>query len=134
MLGLHCCTGFSLVAVSRGHFLVVVHGLLTAVASPVVECGLRLQLLRLQGSVVVVPRLWSTGSIVVVHGPSCSVACGIFLDQGSNPCLPHRQINSLPLSHQGSSCFITLIVLLLASFLLAYILNIKMKSICIFKI
>jgi len=27
---------------------------------------------------------------------------GIFLDQGSNPCLPHWQVDSLPLSHQGS--------------------------------
>ena len=32
MLGL-CCLGFSLVAVSRGYFLVAVHGVLTAVAS-----------------------------------------------------------------------------------------------------
>ena len=35
--------------------------------------------------------LWSTGSkhlgsVVVVHGLSCSGACGIFPDQGSNPC------------------------------------------------
>ena len=46
MLGLHCCTNFSLVAVSRGYSLVVVHGLLISVASLVVEacriaaCGL----------------------------------------------------------------------------------------------
>ena len=33
---------------------------------------------------------------------SCSSACGIFLDQGSNPCLLHWQVDSLPLSHQGS--------------------------------
>ena len=26
-----------------------------------------------------------TGSVVVAHGPSCSAACGIFPDQGSNP-------------------------------------------------
>ena len=26
------------------------------------------------------------GSVVVAHGPSCSVACGIFPDQGSNQC------------------------------------------------
>ena len=25
-------------------------------------------------------------SVAVVHGLSCSVACGIFLDRGSNPC------------------------------------------------
>ena len=39
-LGLHCCTGFSLVAASRGT-LVVVHGLLITVASLVVERGLQ---------------------------------------------------------------------------------------------
>ena len=30
-----------------------------------------------------------TGSVIVAHGPSCSVACGIFPDQGSNPCPLH---------------------------------------------
>ena len=34
------------------------------------------------------------------HGLSCSQACGIFPAQGSNPCLLHWQVNSLPLSHQ----------------------------------
>ena len=29
------------------------------------------------------------GSVVVAHGPSCSMACGIFPDQGSNPCPLH---------------------------------------------
>ena len=29
------------------------------------------------------------GSAAVAHGPSCSAACGILPDQGSNPCLPH---------------------------------------------
>ena len=30
------------------------------------------------------------------------VACGVFLDEGSNLCLLHRQVDSLPLNHQGS--------------------------------
>ena len=30
--------------------------------------------------------LWSTGSVVVVHGLSCPGACGIFPDQGLNHC------------------------------------------------
>ena len=42
------------------------------------------------------------GSVVVVHGPSCSAACGIFPDQGSNPCPLHWQADSQPLHHQGS--------------------------------
>ena len=53
-------------------------------------------------SVVAAPRLWSTGSIVVVHGLSCSTACGILLDQGWNLCLLHWEVGSLLLSHQGS--------------------------------
>ena len=76
VLGLHCCAGFS---------LVVVCGLLIAVASPVVEQGLK-----------------GTGSIVVVHGFSCSTACGILPDRGLNPCLLHWQVDSLPLSHLES--------------------------------
>ena len=42
------------------------------------------------------------GSVIVAHGPSCSVACGIFPDQGSNPCPLHWQADSQPLHHQGS--------------------------------
>ena len=46
--------------------------------------------------------LSSPGSVVVAHGLSCSMACGIFPDQGSNSCLLHWHMNSLPLSHQES--------------------------------
>ena len=42
------------------------------------------------------------GSVVVAHGLSRSAACGIFPDQGSNPCPLHRQADSQPLCHQGS--------------------------------
>ena len=42
------------------------------------------------------------GSVVVAHGPSCSAACGIFPDQGSNPCPLRWQADSQPLRHQGS--------------------------------
>ena len=42
------------------------------------------------------------GSVVVAHGPSCSTTCGIFPDQGSNPCPLHWQADSQPLRHQGS--------------------------------
>ena len=31
---------------------------------------------------------------LVAHGPSCSVACGIFPDQGSNPGPLHWQVDS----------------------------------------
>ena len=58
--------------------------------------------------------LWSTvsrraGSVVVAHGPSCSAACGILPDQGSNSCPLHWQADSQPLRHQGSpACFLKL--------------------------
>ena len=76
----------------------VMHRLPIVVASLVVEtgyssCGTWGQQLGL---------LQSTGTTVAAHGLSCSAACGIFLDQGSNLCL--LQVDSLPLSHQGSLC------------------------------
>ena len=46
-----------------------------------------------------------TGSVIVAHGPSRSAACGIFPDQGSNPCPLHWQADSQPLRHQGSPGF-----------------------------
>ena len=61
----------------------------------------RAQALGCPSSVVVAPGPWSTGSVVAMHGLNCSSACGIFPDQGSNPCLVHWQVDSLPLSHQG---------------------------------
>ena len=59
--------------------------------------------------------LWSTGSrctgsVIVAQGSSCSAACGIFPDQGSNPCPLHWQADSQPLRHQGSPwCFLIFI-------------------------
>ena len=50
-----------------------------------------------------------SGSAVVAHGPSCSAACGILPDQGSNPCPLHWQADSQPLRHQGSPLHIFLL-------------------------
>ena len=77
--------GPSLVAASGGHS-----------SSRCTGCSLsRPLLLRSTGS-------RCAGSVVVAHGPSCSAACGIFPDQGSNPCPLHWQADSQPLRHQGS--------------------------------
>ena len=38
----------------------------------------------------------------MAHGLSCSTACRIFPDQGSNPCPLRWQADSQPLRHQGS--------------------------------
>ena len=49
--------------------------------------------------------LWSTlkgSGSVVVPGLSCPVACGIFLEQGSNLWPLHWQVDSQPLDHQRS--------------------------------
>ena len=55
-------------------------------------------------SAVAAPGLWSTGSIVAVHGLSHSVACGIFLGQGStvSPALAGGFFTTEPL---GKLCF-----------------------------
>ena len=53
--------------------------------------------LGMWASVVAAPRLHSTGSIVVGHRLSYSMACGIFPDKGSNLYLLYWQADSLPL-------------------------------------
>uniref|UniRef100_A0A8C2PBT7 Sushi, von Willebrand factor type A, EGF and pentraxin domain containing 1 n=1 Tax=Capra hircus TaxID=9925 RepID=A0A8C2PBT7_CAPHI len=40
----------------------------------------------------------------VAHGLSCSAACGVVPNQGSNSCLLHCWADFLPLSHQGMPC------------------------------
>ena len=77
--------GLSLVAASGGHSSSRCAGL--SLSRPL--------LLRSTGS-------RRAGSVIVAHGPSCSASCGIFPDQGSNPCPPHWQADSQPLRHQGS--------------------------------
>ena len=77
--------GLSLVAASGGHSSSRCAGL--SLSWPL--------LLRSTGS-------RRAGSAVVAHGPSCSAACGISPDQGSNPCPLHWQADSQPLRHQGS--------------------------------
>ena len=80
--------GLSLVAASGGHSSSWCAGL--SLSRPL--------LLRSIGS-------RRAGSVVVAHGPSCSVACGILPDQGSNLCPLHWQADSQPLRHQGSPPF-----------------------------
>ena len=89
----------SLVAVSGGYSLVAASGLLIAVTSLVVH-----RLWGKRASVVATCALnsygpWSLeqGSVVEVQGISCPEACGIFLDQESNPCPLQWQVDSLPL-------------------------------------
>ena len=85
MLGLVSVWGLSLVVASGGHSSSRCAGL--SLSRPL--------LLQSTGS-------RRASSVVVAHGPSCSAACGIFPDQGSNPCPLHWQADSQPLCHQGS--------------------------------
>ena len=94
MLGLHFFDQALPSCGKWGILFIVVHGFLIAVASLVAEN--RLQACGLQ-------QLQPMGSVVVALGLSCSIACGIFLDQGSNLCALHLQTDSYPLHHQGSS-------------------------------
>ena len=77
--------GLSLVAASGGHSSSRCTGL--SLSPPL--------LLRSTGS-------RRAGSVVVAHGPSRSAACGIFPDQGSNPCPLHWQADPQPPPHKGS--------------------------------
>ena len=92
-LGLCGCTRAFSSCGERGLLFVVVRRLLTAVASLVAEHGLQARGLQ---------QLQHAGSVVVAHRLSCSTVCGIFPDQGSNPCPLHWQADSQPLRHQGS--------------------------------
>ena len=87
---------FSLVAGNGGYSLIAFCGLPIAVASLIAEDGL-------QGAwalVIAAHRLSNCGSQGIEHrlsscvsGFSCSATHGIFLDQGSNPCLLHWQVD-----------------------------------------
>ena len=81
--GLCHCNGFS---------LVVANGDYSLVGGEASHCG--------GFSCCGAQALGHAGSVVV--GLSHSIAYGIFPDRGSNSCLLHWQVDSLPLSHQQS--------------------------------
>ena len=70
--------GFSVVAESRGYFLVAIHGLLIVAVCPVVDHGT-------QGS----------GSVVVAHRLSCPwhVESSWTRDRNCGPCIGRQAIN-----------------------------------------
>ena len=100
--------GLSLVAASGGHSSSRCAGL--SLSRPL--------LLRSTGS-------RCAGSVIVAHGPSCSAACRIFPDQGSNPCPLHWQADSQPLPHQGSPhcLLLTTMVLWQANLLVCFFIS-----------
>ena len=86
---------FSFGCAQSSLLFVAVDGFLTAVASVAVEH-------RLQGAQDSTVWLLGFREPVVVHRFSWFMVCRIVLDQGSNSCLLHRQVESLPLHHQES--------------------------------
>ena len=66
------------------------HRLLIVVASLVVEH----MLYGIKASGVDAHRLQSTGSIVEGHRLNCPGPCGVFSDQGWNPCPLHCKVDS----------------------------------------
>lgn len=73
-----------------------------AAASLVAETGSRAhgpQPRPYVGLVVAAPRSQSTGSPAVARELSHPEACRILLNRGLDPCLPHWQADSSPLSH-----------------------------------
>ena len=75
----HLLHSLSLVVASGACFLGAVRELLIVVTC----CGARCRSQALE----------DVGSVVVAHGLSCSEACGIFPDQGLNPCALHWQVD-----------------------------------------
>ena len=88
---------FPSICMSRGGYsLVVVLGLLMKVTSLVLEHGIQ----GVQSSVVLACGLSHCSPWALERRLNCPEAWGIFLDQGSNPCVLPWQADSLPLSHQ----------------------------------
>ena len=89
--------GFSSVAIHpyASCWVFAAHGLSPAVVSVgyslvVVKYWLLIDM----SSLVENKALGVQASVVVVHGLTCPPACGIFLDQGFNPCPLHWQAES----------------------------------------
>ena len=113
-------TDFSLIAVSGTYSLLWWMDLVIVVAS--LFC--RAWALGHWVSVVAACRLSGCDLQALEHRLSscgawaCSVACGIFPDQGLNPCPLHWHMISYPLYHQGSLHPLFFILLLMDSFCL----------------
>ena len=93
VLALCCYAHFSLVAASRAYSNC---GAWASHGSGFSCC--RAWVPGRMGSGAGAPRRQSSDSVVVAHGLGCSATCGIFPDQGKNPCLLHWRADSLPLS------------------------------------
>ena len=104
LLGLHCSAPASLAAGSRGYSSLQCSGFslwrllwLPGAGSRQTSfsgCSTWAQHLCVQAL--------ECGPVFAAHGLSCSVACGVFSDQGLNLCPLHWQADSYPPCHQRS--------------------------------
>ena len=69
-------------------------------AESLLLCGLSLVVVSGGFSCCRAQVLGVSASVVVAHGPGCSMACGIFPDQGLNLCPLHWQVNAYALYYQ----------------------------------
>ena len=115
LLDLCCCSGFPLVLSSGGYSLVAALGFPSRWLPFLQSTGSRARGLQ---------QLWlqalEPGSVVAARGLRCSAARGVFPDQELNvlagglntltgACLLHWQVDSSPLSQQGSPLLLFLI-------------------------
>ena len=104
-LGLQSLYGLSLVVASGGYYLLwyASFSLWWLFCCRAHSVGVQASVVAPLGLVAADHQIQSIDSVVVVHRLSCSAACGIFPDQGLNPCPGHWQVNSYPLHYQGNS-------------------------------
>ena len=98
-LGLCGCMGFSLVAAGGGWSL---GARVASHCGGRCHCGAQASAVEARGL-----RFLSTGSVVMVQRLSCSLGCGIFPGQGSKSFPLHWQVDSLPLSPEGSPDYVS---------------------------
>ena len=93
VLGLRCCSGFSLVAASGVHSSLRSTGFSLRWLLLLQSLGCR----RVPASAAAAQHL---GSVVAARWLRCSAACAVFLDQESNLCPLHWHADFYPQDHQ----------------------------------
>ena len=88
------------------------------------SCGKR-EPLTIAASLVAEHRLQTRRLSSCGTQASCSAACGIFPDQGSNPCPLHWQADFQPLRHQGSPINSLMMTRILLDFLICGYISFK---------